>query len=90
MNLEDRFLNQTWDYGAIYSLPWQAGITGIAYNPELTGRELRSINDLFDPEFNGPGRDAHRDARLGRARDARPRPRPAGRSTRTARSRRST
>ena len=36
-----------------YSLPWQAGITGIAYNPALTGRELRSIMDLFDPAFKG-------------------------------------
>ena len=53
VNLEERFLNQAWDYGAVYSLPWQAGITGIAYNPELTGRELRSIMDLFDPEFSG-------------------------------------
>jgi spermidine/putrescine transport system ATP-binding protein len=53
VNLEDRFLNQSWDFGATHSLPWQAGITGIAYNPELTGREIRSINDLFDPEFKG-------------------------------------
>ena len=53
VNLEDRFLNQEWDYGAAFHLPWQAGITGMAYNPELTGRELRSINDLLDPEFRG-------------------------------------
>ncbi|HWM20133.1 MAG TPA: polyamine ABC transporter ATP-binding protein [Ilumatobacteraceae bacterium] len=53
VNLEERFLNQRWDYGAVYSLPWQAGITGFAYDPALTGRELRSIMDLFDPEFSG-------------------------------------
>ncbi len=53
VNLEERFLNQAWDYGAAYSLPWQAGITGFAYDPALTGRELRSIMDLFDPEFEG-------------------------------------
>ncbi len=53
VNLESRFLGQAWDFGATHSLPWQAGITGIAYNPELTGRELRSFNDLFDPEFRG-------------------------------------
>ena len=53
VNLEERFLNQRWDYGAVYSLPWQAGITGFAYDPALTGRELRSIMDLFDPEFKG-------------------------------------
>ena len=30
-----------------------AGLTGIAYNPELTGREIGSIMDLLDPEFKG-------------------------------------
>ena len=34
------FLNLAWDPGPTYNLPWQAGITGIAYNPALTGREL--------------------------------------------------
>ncbi len=53
VNLEDRFLNQAWDYGAAFHLPWQAGITGIGYDPALTGREIRSVMDLFDPEFQG-------------------------------------
>jgi spermidine/putrescine transport system ATP-binding protein len=53
VNLEDRFLNQNWDYGAAFHLPWQAGITGIGYDPALTGREIRSVMDLFDPEFRG-------------------------------------
>jgi spermidine/putrescine transport system substrate-binding protein len=53
VNLEDRFLTQEWDYGAVYHLPWQAGITGIAYNPALTGRELKSAMDIFDPAFKG-------------------------------------
>jgi spermidine/putrescine ABC transporter ATP-binding subunit len=53
VNLEERFLTASWDYGASYNLPWQAGITGIAYDPALTGRELGSIMDLFDPEFRG-------------------------------------
>lgn len=53
VNLEDQFLNLEWDPKAEYFMPWQSGMTGIAYNPELTGRELRSINDLFDPEFAG-------------------------------------
>ena len=53
VNLEDRFLTQPWDFGAVYNLPWQAGITGIAYDPALTGRELGSIMDLFDEEFRG-------------------------------------
>src|SRR3954470_11903318 len=36
-----------------YTLPWQSGMTAIGYNPKKTGRELTSINDLFDPEFKG-------------------------------------
>jgi len=53
VNLEDRFLSEAWNFGATYSLPWQAGLTGIAYNPELTGREIGSIMDLLDPDFKG-------------------------------------
>ena len=53
VNLDERFLNEPWNFQAEYSLPWQAGITGIAYNPALTGRELRSVMDLFDEEFHG-------------------------------------
>ena len=34
-------------------MPWQAGITGIACNPKLTGGDLTSVNDLFDPAFKG-------------------------------------
>ena len=52
-NLLDIYTDLAWDPGAKHFMPWQAGITGIAYNPKLTGRELNSINDLFDPEFKG-------------------------------------
>ena len=36
-----------------YTMAWQSGITGIAYNPELTGRPITSLADLFDPAFRG-------------------------------------
>jgi spermidine/putrescine transport system substrate-binding protein len=36
-----------------YSLPWASGFSSIAYNPQLTGREITSLNDIFDPEFAG-------------------------------------
>jgi spermidine/putrescine transport system substrate-binding protein len=52
-NLRDDLVNPAWDPDGTYSLPWQTGITGIAYNLEATGRELGSVDDLFDPEFNG-------------------------------------
>jgi spermidine/putrescine transport system substrate-binding protein len=34
-------------------MPWQSGMTAIGYNPQATGRELTSINDIFDPAFAG-------------------------------------
>jgi spermidine/putrescine transport system substrate-binding protein len=52
-NLRDDLVNPAWDPEGRYSLPWQTGLGGIAYNLEATGRELTSTNDLFDPEFNG-------------------------------------
>jgi spermidine/putrescine transport system substrate-binding protein len=42
-----------YDPGATYTMPWQSGITGIAYNPALTGRPVTSINDVFSKEFAG-------------------------------------
>ncbi|MBK6668752.1 MAG: ABC transporter substrate-binding protein [Actinobacteria bacterium] len=52
-NLDPAYLGLPWDEGATHHLPWQAGITGIAYDIEATGRELGSFADLFDPEFAG-------------------------------------
>ncbi|MEO8696560.1 MAG: spermidine/putrescine ABC transporter substrate-binding protein [Acidimicrobiales bacterium] len=53
VNLEPTFLTMPWDRGARYQMPWQAGLTGIAYNPALTKRDVRSLADLFDPAFRG-------------------------------------
>ena len=36
-----------------HSVPWQGGITGIAYNEEITGREITSIEELFNTEWEG-------------------------------------
>jgi spermidine/putrescine transport system substrate-binding protein len=52
-NLVDNLRNPPSDPTGEYSLPWQAGIAGIAYNESVTGRELRSIDDLWDPSFRG-------------------------------------
>ncbi|MFM8858158.1 MAG: spermidine/putrescine ABC transporter substrate-binding protein [Actinomycetota bacterium] len=52
-NIEDVFKNPPSDPTGEYSLPWQAGTAGIAYNLAATGRELKSVSDLFDPEFKG-------------------------------------
>lgn len=42
-----------WDPQGTHSLPWQSGITGIAYNIEATGGELRTVDDLFSPRLKG-------------------------------------
>ncbi|MEY3035140.1 MAG: hypothetical protein RLZ86_1762, partial [Actinomycetota bacterium] len=52
-NLEDAFKNPPSDPTGEFSLPWQAGTAGIAYNIDVTGRELNSVADLFDPAFKG-------------------------------------
>ena len=52
-NLEDNYVKPPWDPTGEYSLPWQAGTAGIAYNIDVTGRELKSTSELFDPAFKG-------------------------------------
>jgi spermidine/putrescine transport system substrate-binding protein len=42
-----------YDHANTYTVAWQSGFTGIGYNPKLTGREITSIHDLFDPAFKG-------------------------------------
>jgi spermidine/putrescine transport system substrate-binding protein len=52
-NLRSPLRNPSWDPSQLYSLPWQSGIAGIVYNIKATGRQLRSVDDLFDPAFKG-------------------------------------
>ena len=52
-NLIPSLRNPSWDPEGSHTLPWQSGIAGIAYNREATGRDLTSIDDLFDPAFKG-------------------------------------
>ncbi len=52
-NLVDTVKDVSFDPGRKFSVPWLSGMTGIGYNPKKTGRELTSINDIFDPKFKG-------------------------------------
>lgn len=47
------YQDRVYDPGNVYSVPWQSGVTGIGYNPKLTGRQITSFEDLFDPAFRG-------------------------------------
>jgi spermidine/putrescine transport system substrate-binding protein len=52
-NAGEIYKDPTYDPRNLYSVPWQSGITGIAYNLELTGREIESSEELFNEEFAG-------------------------------------
>src|SRR3954470_23967816 len=52
-NLVDNLKSINYDPKRQYTLPWQSGAIGIGYNPKKTGRELKSVKDLFDPKFKG-------------------------------------
>ena len=52
-NLEPALQHPNWDPNRDYSLPWQSGMTGIAYNDKLTDPVL-SMDDLLDnPKLKG-------------------------------------
>ncbi len=52
-NAAPRLLNRSYDPGNRFTVPWQSGFTGIGYNPSKTGRDITSVQDLFDPAFAG-------------------------------------
>ena len=54
-NLEPSLKNAPFDPGRVYSLPWQIGFVGIAYNPKATGgRKVTSVDQLLhDPALKG-------------------------------------
>ena len=52
-NIDPQFLDPVYDPGNRYCVPYQWGTTGIGYNIEATGREIKSLADFFDPEFAG-------------------------------------
>ncbi|WP_102226660.1 polyamine ABC transporter substrate-binding protein [Acidimangrovimonas sediminis] len=52
-NASPSVISPSYDKDNKHSIVWQSGMTGIAYNPKLTGREITSFEDLFDPKFAG-------------------------------------
>ncbi|MEU9335357.1 spermidine/putrescine ABC transporter substrate-binding protein [Streptomyces sp. NPDC048290] len=41
------------DPGRKFTVPWQSGITGIAYNRRRLGREIRQVSDLWAKDLKG-------------------------------------
>jgi spermidine/putrescine transport system substrate-binding protein len=52
-NLQPGLQHPKFDPNRNWTLPWQSGMTAIGYDRKKTGRDLHSINDLFDPKFKG-------------------------------------
>jgi len=53
-NLSPNLLNVPFDKGRNYSITWQSGLTGIAYNPAITGGKIESIDQLLtDSKLKG-------------------------------------
>lgn len=49
----DLVKNPNYDPGNKYSVTWQTGFTGIAYNTKFIKRPITSFEDLADPAFKG-------------------------------------
>ncbi|MFF7332499.1 extracellular solute-binding protein [Streptomyces sp. NPDC008150] len=51
--LDPQLLSPAFDRGRKYTVPWQSGITGIAYDRRRLGREVRSVSDLWAADLKG-------------------------------------
>ena len=52
-NLLPGFRDPAYDPGNAHSVPWQGGVTGIAYHPDLVGGQITAFADLWDPKLAG-------------------------------------
>ncbi|MGW1772577.1 polyamine ABC transporter substrate-binding protein [Streptomyces sp. NPDC002104] len=51
--LDPQLRSPAFDEGRLHTVPWQSGITGIAYNRKALGREIKSVKDLWHPDLAG-------------------------------------
>jgi spermidine/putrescine transport system substrate-binding protein len=52
-NIESAVASPDFDPNRELSVPWQSGQVLLIYRRDLTGGDLTSVNDLFDPKFKG-------------------------------------
>ncbi|WP_030690616.1 spermidine/putrescine ABC transporter substrate-binding protein [Streptomyces globisporus] len=52
-HIDPQLASPAFDPGRLHSVPWQSGITGIAYNRKKLGRELRSTKELWADDLRG-------------------------------------
>ncbi|MCD9876756.1 polyamine ABC transporter substrate-binding protein [Streptomyces guryensis] len=51
--IDPQLRSPAFDPGRRYSVPWQSGITGIAYDRRRLGREIRHVSDLWADDLKG-------------------------------------
>ncbi|MGW3066998.1 extracellular solute-binding protein [Streptomyces sp. NPDC001130] len=51
--LDPLLRSPAFDKGRLCTVPWQSGITGIAYNRKKLGREIRHVRDLWASDLKG-------------------------------------
>ena len=52
-NLRQDLLDSKVDEGRKFTAPYMTGMVGLAYNRAATGRDITTIDDLWDPAFKG-------------------------------------
>jgi spermidine/putrescine transport system substrate-binding protein len=52
-NLRPDLLEASVDPGRKFSAPYMSGLVGLAYNRAATGRDITTIDDMWDPAFRG-------------------------------------
>lgn len=52
-NLQPALLNSSIDPGRKYTAPYMSGMVGLAYNRAVTGRDINTIDDMWDPALKG-------------------------------------
>ena len=52
-NLREDLLNTKVDAGRKATAPYMTGMVGLAYNKAATGRDIKTIDDMWDPAFKG-------------------------------------
>ncbi|MCW2881588.1 MAG: Spermidine/putrescine-binding periplasmic protein-like protein [Sphaerisporangium sp.] len=52
-NAGAKYKNPSYDPKNTYTVPWQSGLTGIAYNPKYVNGDITSIKELWNPKYKG-------------------------------------
>ena len=52
-NINEAYLDPSYDPGNKYSVPYQGGVAAIAVNTSMVDKDITSYDDLFDPALKG-------------------------------------